>query len=110
VEDRDFSCLLAVLMNQPVFAEGGALGASARLMRWSLSSPSGHGARSAGLGAKGDRHYAWAGPAQRRQRPENRTLALGPAFPGDPWEIPYYICHGPGRIDLAELAQIVGAR
>ena len=39
----DLSRALAMLMNQPVFAEGGSLGVSARLMLWSISTPAGHG-------------------------------------------------------------------
>ena len=112
LEDRDVSYVLAVPMNQRVFAKDGALGTECRADAL-IASLSGRAwrTRSAGLGAKGDRRYAWArARINGGNDPKMEHWLLARRSLADPQDIAYYICHGPGRIALAELARVAGAR
>jgi SRSO17 transposase len=66
---------------------------------------------SVGRGAHGLREYDWARvPIRIGWRPGRGHWLLARRSLRDPTEIPYYICYGPRRSSLADLAWIAGAR
>ncbi|XAS69618.1 IS701 family transposase [Micrococcaceae bacterium Sec5.7] len=112
LEDRGVSYVLAVPMNQRVIAKTGALGTEHRADEL-IASLSGRAwrTRSAGLGTKGDRRYAWArARINGRNDPKSEHWLLARRSLADPTDVAYYICHGPKRIGLGELARVAGAR
>lgn len=66
---------------------------------------------SAGAGAHGLREYHWARiPIRIGWAPGRGHWLLARRSTSDPTEIAYYICYGPRRSSLAELARIAGSR
>jgi SRSO17 transposase len=66
---------------------------------------------SCGAGAHGPRVYDWARvPIRIGWRPGRGHWLLARRSISDPTEIAYYICYGPRRSGLADLARVAGAR
>ncbi|MGW4330884.1 IS701 family transposase [Nocardia sp. NPDC004573] len=66
---------------------------------------------SAGAGAHGPRDYDWARvPIRVLWEPRARTLATGTTQHLQPCRVAYYVCYGPRRSTIADLAWIAGAR
>jgi SRSO17 transposase len=66
---------------------------------------------SAGAGAHGPREYDWARiPIRISWAPGRGHWLLARRSISDPAEIAYYVCYGPRRASLADLAWIAGAR
>jgi len=66
---------------------------------------------SVGAGAHGPREYDWARlPVGSTRRSGRGRWLLARRSIGDPTEIAYYVCYGPRRSSLLELAVIAGTR
>jgi SRSO17 transposase len=66
---------------------------------------------SAGAGAHGPREYQWARiPVRIGWRPGRGHWVLARRSLSDPADLAYYVCYGPRRATLADLAWIAGAR
>jgi SRSO17 transposase len=66
---------------------------------------------SCGDGAHGPRVYDWARMGIRLAwRPGRGYWLLARRSVADPTDIAYYVCYGPRRTSLAELARIAGSR
>jgi SRSO17 transposase len=66
---------------------------------------------SAGAGAHGPREYEWARvPVRIGWRPGRGHWVLARRSLSDPADLAYYVCYGPRRAALADLAWIAGAR
>ncbi|TVT14171.1 IS701 family transposase [Amycolatopsis rhizosphaerae] len=66
---------------------------------------------SVGAGAHGPREYDWARiPIHTGWRPGRGQWLLARRSISDPTEIAYYLCYGPGRSTLLDLAWIAGSR
>jgi SRSO17 transposase len=66
---------------------------------------------SAGAGAHGPREYDWARvPVRTGWRPGRGHWVLARRSLSDPAEIAYYVCYGPRRATLVDLAWIAGTR
>nr|WP_231738429.1 IS701 family transposase [Kocuria polaris] len=67
--------------------------------------------RTAGIGSKGERRYGWArARINGMLDPDGEYWLLARRSLSDPTEIAYYLCYGPRRVSLAELARIAGTR
>jgi SRSO17 transposase len=112
LEDRSVFYVLAVPVTQRVIAKSGTLGAEWRANALIAALPAtAWRTRSAGHGSKGDRRYAWARARINGARdPEVEYWLLARRSLADPTEIAYYLCHGPKRVALADLARAAGAR
>jgi SRSO17 transposase len=114
LEDRGVFYVLAVPMNQRVIAKTTASipGGQWRADELIATLPAtAWRTRSAGNGSKGDRRYAWARARINGARdPEVEYWLLARRSLADPTEIAYYLCHGPKRVALADLARAAGAR
>ena len=113
LEDRNVFYVLAVPVTQRVIAKTGALGAEWRADALIAALPAtAWRTRTAGASSKGDSRYAWARARINGTRdPEAEHWLLARRSPrGNPTEIAYYLCHGPKRVALADLARAAGAR
>ena len=109
LEARDVSYVLATRCNDDVLT---ADGRTARVEELTAGLPAKAWRRlSVGAGAHGPRDYDWArvsirvGPA-----PGRGHWLLARRSISDPTEIAYYLCYGPRRASLVDLAWIAGSR
>jgi SRSO17 transposase len=66
---------------------------------------------SVGAGAHGPREYDWARiPVRTSWRPGRGHWLLARRSISDPGEIAYYVCYGPRRASLVDLAWVAGSR
>lgn len=112
LEARGVFYVLAVPVNQRVIAKQGFIGTEYRAdeLVASLSGRSWR-TRSAGNGAKGHRHYAWARARINGTRDSDAEYwLLARRSLAQPSDIAYFICHTPCRVSLAEMIRVAGTR
>lgn len=108
-EELGYFYVLAVATSQRVITTGGSEQRADELIA-SLP-PQAWRVRSAGAGTKGDRRYRWARvPVRGPNYPDAVYWLLARASLADPTELAYYLCHGPARTSLADLAATAGTR
>jgi hypothetical protein len=112
LEDHDAWHVLVTKVNDTVITTGGA---ERRMDELIAALPARAWRRlSAGAGAHGPRDYDWARLPIRigwRAGRGHWLLARRPInAPNDPGKIAYYICYGPRRSTLLDLARIAGTR
>jgi SRSO17 transposase len=109
LEQRDVSYVLATRCNDDVFTTGGRTGRADELIA-ALPAKAWRRA-SVGAGAHGPRDYDWArAPIRIAWTPGRGHWLLARRSISDPSEIAYYICYGPRRSSLVDLAWIAGSR
>ena len=112
LEERQMPYVLAVPVNQRVSAM--AQGRPAELRADALAGrlpAQGFKKISAGAGAKGPRLYHWArAPLRPLETTGNGYWLLVRRSMSDPTDLAYYLCFGPPRTPLRELARVAGAR
>jgi SRSO17 transposase len=109
LEQRDVSYVLATKRTDTVTTEQGVLGQVDELIGqlptrawWRLS---------VGAGAHGPREYDWARvPIREGWVPGRGHWVLARRSISDPSEIAYYVCYGPRRAGLVDLAWVAGSR
>ena len=109
LEDRDVFHVLATRRNDTLItASGGEERADALI----AALPARSWRRlSAGAGAHGPREYDWARvPIRVSWRPGRGHWLLARRSLSEPGEIAYYVCYGPRRSALVDLAWIAGSR
>ncbi|QKT11980.1 IS701 family transposase [Rhodococcus sp. W8901] len=109
LEERDVSYVLATRRNDDVFTTDGRTGRADHLIE---EVPAKQWRRiSAGNGAHGPREYSWARvPIRITRAPGRGHWLLARRSLSDPTQIAYYICAGPRRTTLTELAAVAGSR
>ncbi len=109
LEQHDCSYVLATRCNDDVFTTDGRAGRVDELV---AALPAKAWRRlSVGAGAHGPRDYDWARlPIRIGWAPGRGHWLLGRRSISDPTEIAYYICYGPRRSSLVDLAWIAGSR
>jgi SRSO17 transposase len=109
LEAHDIFHVLATRCNDDVLACGYGLG---RVDEVVAALPARSWRRiSCGEGAHGPRVYDWARvPIRIGWRPGRGHWLLARRSISDPTEIAYYICYGPRRSGLVDLARVAGAR
>lgn len=108
-EELGLSYVLAVAVNQRVITTAGAeLRADTAIAALPAQA---WRTRSAGDGTKGERRYRWARTAVRGvNSPERTYWLLARRSCSDPTDLAYYLCHGPKRTTVSELAAVAGTR
>lgn len=113
VEETGLHYVLGVPASQSVVAKTGPLAwhqVRAKELIASLPAQAWR-ARTAGIGSKGERRYGWArARVNGMLHPAGEYWLLARRSLSDPTEIAYYLCYGPRRVSLAELARIAGTR
>jgi SRSO17 transposase len=109
LEQRDVSYVLATRCNDDVITTSARTGRADKLI---AGLPAQSWRRlSVGAGAHGPRDYDWArAPIRIAWAPGRGHWLLARRSISDPTEIAYYICHGPRRSSLVDLAWIAGSR
>ena len=109
LEERDCSYVLATRCNDDVLTTNGRAGRADKLI---AALPAKAWRRlSVGAGAHGPRDYDWArAPIRIAWAPGRGHWLLARRSISDPTEIAYYICYGPRRSSLIDLAWIAGSR
>ncbi|MDJ0420555.1 IS701 family transposase [Rhodococcus opacus] len=109
LEERDISYVLATRCNDDVFTRHGRSGRADEMI---AAVPAKQWRRiSVGDGAHGRREYSWVRiPIRIAWAPGRGHWLLARRSLSDPTEIAYYICAGPRRTTLTELATIAGSR
>jgi SRSO17 transposase len=109
LEDRDVAHVLATRCNDTVST---ATGREARVDELIAGLPARAWRRvSVGAGAHGPREYDWARvPIRLGWRSGRGHWLLARRKVSDPTEIAYYVCYGPRRATLRDLARIAGSR
>lgn len=109
LEERDVSYVVATRCNDDVMTTDGRTGLVEELI---AALPAQAWRRlSVGAGAHGPRDYDWARlPIRIAWAPGRGHWLLARRSISDPSEIAYYICHGPRRSSLVDLAWIAGTR
>jgi SRSO17 transposase len=109
LEQHDCSYVLATRCNDDVFTTDGRTGRADQLI---AGLPTRAWCRiSVGAGAHGPRVYDWARlPIRIAWAPGRGHWLLARRSISDPTEIAYYICYGPRRASLVDLAWIAGSR
>ncbi|ANS28852.1 putative transposase for insertion sequence element [Rhodococcus opacus] len=109
LEERDISYVLATRCNDDVFTPDGRAGRADEMI---AAVPAKQWRRiSVGDGAHGRREYSWVRiPIRIAWAPGRGHWLLARRSLSDPTEIAYYVCAGPRRTTLTELATIAGSR
>jgi SRSO17 transposase len=109
LEQHDASYVLATRCNDDVFTTDGRTGRADQLI---AGLPTRAWCRiSVGAGAHGPRVYDWArAPIRIAWAPGRGHWLVARRSISDPTEIAYYICYGPRRSTLVDLAWIAGSR
>jgi SRSO17 transposase len=109
LEERDVSYVLATRRNDDMLSTDGR---TARADEFIAALPARAWRRiSAGAGAHGPREYDWARiPIRICWRPGRGHWLLARRSISDPDQIAYYVCYGPRRSGLADLAWTAGTR
>lgn len=109
LEEHDIHYVVATRCDDDVLAQGYGYGRADQVV---AALPARAWRRiSCGDGAHGPRLYDWARIAIRiGWRPGRGHWLLARRSISDPREIAYYICYGPRRASLADLARVAGAR
>ncbi len=109
LEDRDVFHVVATKCNDTLItADGGEQRADALI---AALPPRAWQRLSAGAGAHGPREYDWARlPIRICWQPGRGHWLLARRSLADPGEIAYYVCYGPRRSRLVDLAWIAGSR
>jgi SRSO17 transposase len=109
LEERDVSYVLATRRNDDVFTPDGRAGRADEII---AQVPAKQWRRiSVGDGAHGPREYSWVRvPIRIAWAPGRGHWLLARRSLSDPTEIAYYICAGPRRSTLTELATVAGSR
>lgn len=111
LEERQMPYVLAVPVNQRVTATAAGRIADLRADELAAMLPGQAWKKiSAGAGAKGPRVYHWARAAIRPLEDTASYWLLVRRSLTDPTDLAYYLCHGPERTPLRELARVAGAR
>lgn len=111
LEERHMPYVLAVPVNQRVTATAAGRIAELRADELAAMLPGQAWKKiSAGAGAKGPRVYHWARAAIRPLEDTASYWLLVRRSLTDPTDLAYYLCHGPERTPLRELARVAGAR
>ncbi|EKT76479.1 transposase [Rhodococcus opacus M213] len=109
LEERDISYVLATRRNDDVFTPDGRTGRADQMI--AAVPPKQWRRISAGDGAHGPREYSWVRiPIRIAWAPGRGHWLLARRSLSDPTEIAYYICAGPRRTTLTELAAVAGSR
>jgi SRSO17 transposase len=109
LEQHDVSYVLATRCNDDVITASAGTGRVDQLV--AELSPRAWCRISAGAGAHGPRLYDWARlPIRIAWAPGRGHWLLARRSISDPTEIAYYICYGPRRASLLDLARIAGSR
>ena len=109
LEQRDVSYVLATRRNDDVFTPDGRTGRADEMI--AAVPPKQRRRISAGDGARGPREYFWVRvPIRIAWAPGRGHWLLARRSLSDPTEIAYYICAGPRRTTLPELAAVAGSR
>ncbi|UZG60249.1 IS701 family transposase [Rhodococcus opacus] len=109
LEERDISYVLATRRNDDVFTPDGRAGRADEMI--AAVPPKQWRRISAGDGAHGRREYSWVRiPIRIAWAPGRGHWLLARRSLSDPTEIAYYICAGPRRTTLTELATVAGSR
>ncbi len=109
LEERDISYVLATRRNDDVFTPDGRTGRADEMIP--AVPPRQWRRISAGDGAHGPREYSWVRvPIRIAWSPGRGHWLLARRSLSDPTEIAYYICAGPRRATLTELAAVAGSR
>jgi SRSO17 transposase len=109
LEERGISYVLATRRNDDVFTPDGRTGRADEMI--AAVPPKQWRRISADDGAHGPREYSWVRiPIFDHLCTRAWALAARPPTFSDPTEIAYYICAGPRRTTLTELATIAGSR
>ena len=109
LEERDISYVLATRRNDDVFTPDGRTGRADQMI--AAVPPKQWRRISAGDGAHGPREYSWVRiPIRIAWAPGRGHWLLARRSLSDPTEIAYYICAGPRRTTLTELATVAGSR
>lgn len=109
LEERDISYVLATRRNDDVFTPDGRAGRADEMI--AAIPPKQWRRISAGDGAHGRREYSWVRiPIRIAWAPGRGHWFLARRSLSDPTEIAYYICAGPRRTTLTELATVAGSR
>jgi SRSO17 transposase len=109
LEQRDISYVLATRRNDDMLTVAGCTGRADELI---AALPARNWRRlSVGAGAHGPREYDWARvPVRIGWAPGRGHWLLARRSIGKPDEIAYYVCYGPRRATLVDLAWIAGCR
>jgi SRSO17 transposase len=109
LEQHDVCYVLATRCNEDVITVGAGTGRADKLV---AALPANAWRRlSVGAGAHGPRDYHWARlPIRIAWAPGRGHWLLARRSISDPTEIAYYICYGPRRSSLVDLAWIAGSR
>ena len=112
LEERDMPYVLAVPVNQRVFATVDGQVADLRADALAARLPAQAFKKiSAGAGAKGPRVYHWARAAVRPLEDGRQGYwLLVRRSVSDPSDLAYYLCFGPAGTPLRELVRVAGAR
>lgn len=111
LQERQMPYVLAVPVNQRVTATAAGRIADLRADELAAMLPGQAWKKiSAGAGAKGPRVYHWARAAIRPLEDTASYWLLVRRSLTDPTDLAYYLCHGPERTPLRELARVAGAR
>ena len=109
LEERDISYVLATRLGGDVFTPDGRTGRADEMI--AAVPPKQWRRISAGDGAHGRREYSWVRiPIRIAWAPGRGHWLLARRSLSDPTEIAYYICAGPRRTTLTELATVAGSR
>ena len=109
LEDQDVLYVLATKRNDMLSTPGGREQRADELI--AALPPRAWRRLSAGAGAHGPREYHWARTEIRTGwRPGRGHWVLARRSLADPAEIAYYVCYGPRRATLVDLAWIAGTR
>lgn len=109
LEERDVSYVLATRRNDDVFTPDGRAGRADEMI--AAVPPKQWRRISVGDGAHGPREYSWVRvPIRIAWAPGRGHWLLARRSLSDPTEIAYYICAGPRRSTLTELATVAGSR
>jgi SRSO17 transposase len=111
LEERQMPYVLAVPVSQRVSARADGKVAELRADALARLLPAQAWKKiSAGAGAKGPRLYHWSRAAIRPLEDTGGYWLLVRRSLTDPDDLAYYLCHGPERTPLRELARVAGAR
>ncbi|EME65479.1 transposase [Rhodococcus ruber BKS 20-38] len=109
LEARDVPYVLATRRNDDVFTSDGRFGRVDEMI--AAAAPKQWRRISVGDGAHGRREYSWVRvPIRIAWAPGRGHWLLARRSLSDPAEIAYYICAGPRRTTLTELATVAGSR